>query len=131
MMKNEIDHLIDDLLSRWYEYRRGYRLARGYSGAGLTCRNYNTPTHWDWRNGAEDERAEKERMRGVDRAVERIPNEPRRWRTAIEFEAMNLHSGAAVWVSPMLPRDRAELEVLRLEARVHLLRQLQREGVVT
>lgn len=126
-----VDAELNDLLSRWHEYRHGYRAARGHSGANAACRDAGSGSAWDWLNGAEDARAEQQIMRGVDAAVERVPDEPRHWRTAIQFEARNLHSGAAVWLSNRLPRDRGEREVLVLEARNRLLLELRREGVMT
>lgn len=125
-----LDGKLNRLLACWCEWTQGYRHTRGYSGSDSTCRDYNTPTHWDWSNGAQDERADQQRMRGVDAAIKRVPNEPRPWRLAIEFNAMNLHSEAAVWSSPRLPSG-PELEVLTLEARNMLLRELREEGVMT
>ncbi len=125
-----LDGKVNRLLACWCEWTRGYSHTRGYSASDSTCRDYSTPTHWDWRNGAEDERAEQERMRGVDTAIKRVPNEPRPWRLAIEVQAMNLHSEAAVWSSPRLPRG-PELDVLTLEARNMLLLELRREGVLS
>lgn len=125
-----LDGKLNRLLACWYEWTQGYRHTRGYSGSDATCRDYSTPTHWDWRNGAEDERADQERMRGVDRAIKRVPNEPRKWRLVLEIQAMNLHSEAAVWSSDRLPKG-DELPVLLLEARNMLLRSLQEEGVMT
>jgi hypothetical protein len=126
-----LDQRIDGLLLAWHEWRSGYRLGRGYSGSDSTCQDYRAPTHWDWKNGAAQDRAEEEIMRGVGRAIERVPNDPRRWRHAIEIEARNLFAGASVWSSPALPDDPAELEVLRIEARTRLMIELQREGVLT
>jgi len=60
-----LDGKLNRLLACWYEWTQGYRHTRGYSGSDATCRDYSTPTHWDWRNGAEDERADQERMRAV------------------------------------------------------------------
>lgn len=125
-----LDGKLNRLLASWYEWAQGYRHTRGYSGSDATCRDYSTPTHWDWRNGAEDERAHQERMRGVDRALKRVPNEPRSWRLALEVQAMNLHSEAAVWSSTRLPTG-DELAVLQLEARNLLLLELREEGVMT
>ncbi|MGJ7500082.1 hypothetical protein ACSFBF_06955 [Variovorax sp. ZT5P49] len=125
-----LDGKLNRLLACWYEWTLGYSHTRGYSGSDSTCRDYSTPTHWDWRNGAEDERAEQERMRGVDAALKRVPNTPRKWRLALEIQAMNLHSEAAVWSSGRLPSG-DELTVLLLEARNMLLRELQAEGVMT
>jgi hypothetical protein len=126
----DIDFKLDRLLSEWYEWRRSYRFTRGYAGRDATCRDYRTPGHWDWRNGAEDARGDELLVKAVDKAVDRIPNSPERWNTALQFEAMNLHSGRAVWTSPMLPRDRAEREVLVMEARTMLLTELRRAGVM-
>lgn len=125
------DAELNDLLSRWHEYRHGYRAARGHSGSNAACRDAGSGSAWDWINGAEEARAEQQIMRGVDAAVERVPDEPRHWRTAIHFEARNLHSGAAVWLSPHLPQNRAEREVLVMEARNRLMLELRKEGVMT
>ena len=125
-----IDGKLNRLLACWYEWVRSYTHTRGYNAVDSTCRDFSTPTHWDWHNGAEDERAEQERMRGVDRAIKKVPNTPRPWRLALEFQAMNLYSESEVWSSPRLPKGE-ELAVLRLEARNMLLRELQAAGVMT
>lgn len=129
-MRSEIDYLLDGLLADWYKYSRGYRMTRGFSNQDSTCRDYRAPGHWDWQNGASDEKAEKMVMRAVNDAIDRVPNDPRRWNTAIQFEARNLHCGYSVWISPHLPRDKAEREVLVLEARTRLLIELRKGGVV-
>ena len=126
----DIDFKLDRLLAEWYGWRRSYRLTKGYSGSDSTCRDYRTPGHWDWKNGAAEGRADDLMVRAVDEAIERVPNAPQRWNTAIQFEAMNLHSGAAVWTSPMLPQNRAEREILILEARNMVLMELRRAGVM-
>ena len=100
------------------------------SGTDSTCRDYRSPGHWDWKNGAADAKAEDMQVKAVDEAIERIPNTPERWKTALEICAMNLHSGAAVWVSPMLPKNREEREILLTEARTKLLVELRRAGIM-
>lgn len=125
-----IDGQLNRLLAQWFEWSRGYQHTRGYSGSDATCRDYNTPTHWDWRNGAEDERAHQQRMKGADSAIKRVPNEPRPWRLSLEIQAANLHSEASVWSSDRLPKG-PELDVLLLEARNRLLMELREEGVMT
>lgn len=126
-----IEFKLDELLASWHRWRVNYRLARGYSGSDSTCRDHRTPGHFDWWNGAADARAEELLVKAVDAAMDKVPNIPERWNTALHFEAMNLVSGAAVWASPMLPKDRGEREVLVREARNMLLRELQRAGVMT
>lgn len=129
-LDEDLDFRLDRLLAEWYEWRRSYRLTKGYAGRDATCRDYRTPGHWDWKNGAADDRADDLMVKAVDAAIERIPNAPQRWNTAIQFEAMNLHSGAAVWTSPMLPQSHEEREVLVLEARNMLLMELRGQGVM-
>ena len=128
-MTNEIDRILDDLLARWHHYSKHYRHTRGFNGKDNTCRDYAAPTHWDWHNGAEDDRAEQQIMRGVDAAVARVPNTPCAWNLALQFEARNLASQYAVWNSPRLPQGE-ELKILVLEARNKLLVELQREGAI-
>lgn len=129
--KTAIDNRLDDLLVMWHRYRAGYSVGRGFSGRDATCRDFQTPTHWDWRNGALDGRVDAVIAKGVSDAVDTIPNVPRRWNTALAFEARNLASMAAVWSSPVLPKDKEELAVLVLEARTMLLDRLRKAGVLT
>ncbi len=129
--KTAIDNRLDDLLVMWHRYRAGYSVGRGFSGRDATCRDFQTPTHWDWRNGALDGRVDAVIAKGVSDAVDTIPNAPRRWNTALAFEARNLASKASVWSSPVLPKDKEELAVLVLEARTMLLDRLRRDGVLT
>ena len=131
IIKTAIDNRLDDLLVMWHRYRAGYSVGRGFSGRDATCRDFQTPTHWDWRNGALDGRVDAVIAKGVSDAVDTIPNTPRRWNTALAFEARNLASRASVWSSPVLPTNREELAVLVLEARTMLLDRLRRDGVLT
>lgn len=130
-MRDDIDAILDDLLARWHKYTQGYRFSAGYSGVSSTTRNYQTPTHWDWGNGAVEDRMEKVQMQAVSEAIERVPNDPRPWRTMIQFEARNLATAAQVWTSPRLPADKNEFEILRLEARNKALKELNKQGVMT
>lgn len=129
----DVESRLDALLAAWYAWRRekdARAVSRGFGSTDGTCRDYRAPGHCDWWNGAADARADDLVMRGMDDAMDKVPNEPRRWNTALHFEAMNLHSGAAVWRSPMLPADRHELDVLVREARNRLLQQLMKAGVM-
>ena len=127
----DIDTELDDLLAMWYRWQSAYRLARGHAGRSSTCADYRAPTHYDWANGATEARMDELLARAVGEAVDCVPNTPRRWRTALEFHARNLVSGAVVWTSPVLPQDRDERDVLLLEARNKLLLALRSHGVMT
>ena len=125
-----VDEMLDSLLLEWYEHFRGYTLTKGHRTASATTADYSTPTHHDWRNGAEDDRAEKLRKKWLNECMEAVPNHPHRWRTVLEMHARNLHSGASVWGSLVLPKDKNELEILLIEARNKLLLQLKRKDLI-
>lgn len=129
-MPSDLDAIVNDLLARWHRWRTTYQHTRGYPASDATCRGFSAPNHWDWLNGAADERADELLVQAVDNAVDRVPNTPQPWNLALQFEARNLASRAKVWTSPRLPRDAGELQVLRLEARNRLLIELQRSGVL-
>jgi hypothetical protein len=114
----------------WHTYYRGYRLSAGHRATSATTQDYRSPGHFDWQNGASDERAEKIRLKSINECMDAVPNHPRRWRTALEVHAKNLHCGAAVWQSAVLPKDRAELEVLMLEARNRFAQELKRKELL-
>lgn len=124
------DEQLDALLIAWHEYVQGYNLTRGYSADQRTTGAYNTPGHMDWWNGAAAERYDSEQVKAVDDAVHCIPNEPERWRTALEFNARNLARGITVWFSPLLPPTKEARDVLLLEARNKLMLQLRSMGVM-
>lgn len=128
--RSEMDLRIDALLILWHQHRSSYRFASGYAGRDSTCRDYRSPGHWDWQNGATDARADAIEAQGVEDAANRVPNAPKRWNTALTFEARNLATGYAVWGSPVLPRDPEERAILVLEARNLLARELIRAGVL-
>lgn len=129
-MKNEIDSIVDDLLARWHHWRNGYSHERGYRGTDATCRDAQSQwSFYDRSNGVYDDYIESEIMKGVDRAVDRIPDTPRPWHLMILIEARNLASEYAVWSSVRLPTGE-ELEVLRVEARNKLIVELHREGCI-
>lgn len=121
----ELDYKLDDLLCRWHMHTSGYRYGKGFSGSDSTCRDFRTPGHFDWKHGLIDIKSEHDEMERFDIIIRRVPDEPRRWYTALAVYARNLMPGVAVWRSERLPKSQEEREVLTLEARAKLLRQLQ------
>lgn len=124
-----LDGLIDALLIEWHVHRSGYRMAAGHRSSSASTDNYRTPTHHDWKNGAQDERADQLRMRGICEAMDAVPDFPLRWRTALEFQARNLHCGNRVWSCSVLPKGE-ELRVLLLEARNKLAIELAKRSII-
>ena len=131
MRQEELDAKVDDLLSRWHDWREGYRLARGYASSDATCRQAQSNGLYDRENGALDDRIEKSIMTAVDKAIDRVPNSPMPWNTCLHFHARNLFTGREVWFSTRLPRDHDELHVLLLEARNMLVGHFMDLGLIS
>ncbi|HYE70954.1 MAG TPA: hypothetical protein VD932_05450 [Aquabacterium sp.] len=133
MIDAAITYKLDNLLAEWFVWRRDKdrrKVGRGFPSTDGTSRDYRTPGHWDWKNGAQQARADEIELAGIDAAIERVPNAPRPWNTAIHIHAMNLVSPHAVWTSPRLPANSDERDVLMLEAMAKLMTELHRAGVL-
>jgi hypothetical protein len=113
-----LEERLDGLLIEWHEFTSSYRLGSGHRAAASVTRDYATPTHHDWRNGAEEARAERLRMHGICQAMDAVPVNPRPWRYALQAQAKQLATGARGPLSSiLLPEDDDEMAVLLLEAR--------------
>jgi hypothetical protein len=129
--QSELDHKIDDLLIRWHEWNASYVPSTGFASRDATSRDaVSAWSPYDRDNGVSEAHFEREVMRAVSRAIDRIPNVPHMYRTAIQIEARNLAVGVDVWWSGRLPKNAEEAEVLRLEARNILAKELMREGCI-
>lgn len=127
----EVNERLNDLLSRWHAHCQGYSSGKGYPSADAVCKHAKTSSVWDGWNGAQDEATAKMIMAEFDAAMWDIPNHPRPYLTALQFQARNLYTGHQVWKSPRLPADDIERGVLIMEARVLLMKGLARRGVLS
>jgi hypothetical protein len=128
MMQNEIDTLLNDLLTRHHRWAQKYRFGKGYPSSDSACRGARASRQYDDANGALDDDLEDSIMEAFDAALNRIP-QPHL--TALQFLGRNMATGLYVWRSPRLPADPIERGVLILEARTKLLRELASDGVVS
>ncbi len=127
-MNNDIDHLLNDLLVSHHEWSRGHqRFGKGYYGTNAACKQARASRQYDDVNGALDANIDEIRMKAFDEAFYRVPQP---YFTALEFEEKNLASEIYVWRSPRLPQSEEELEILTLEARNILLKELAKDGVL-
>ncbi|QTW17821.1 hypothetical protein [Comamonas kerstersii] len=112
-----IDTAVNEILKEWHVWSAAEGWGKGYGSRSASC-NDGTDSTTEW---------EIADMQTVDAVIDAIP-QPHR--TAIAFIARNLATRAQVWTSPRLPKDRAELQVLNLEARNMLTRSLIERGVL-
>ena len=125
-MKNDTDAILDDLLPRWHYWSKHTAQRAGMPGKAPVFGQSASNSQYDWENNVENDAIEQRIMRGFDSAINKVPQP---WFTALTFQARNLCTGRNVWISPRLPQGEA-LEVLLLEARTRLLRELTKDGVV-
>jgi hypothetical protein len=127
MMRNEIDTLLNDLLTRHHRWAQRYQFGKGYPSADIACRSARASRQNDDENGALDAALEDTIMEAFDAALNRI-QQPHL--TALQFLGRNMATGHPVWRSPRLPVDAIERGILLLEARNKLLKELARDGVL-
>lgn len=126
-MQNDIQDVLSGLLCEWHRYSQHTQEKHGFAGKAAGFGQCRSNSQYDWQNGVEDEMVDRRIMQGFDAAAQRVPQP---WLTALQFEARNLAVRYQVWASPRLPTNREEREVLILEARVRLLRELAKDGVL-
>lgn len=127
MVRDDLQDVLSGLLQDWHHYCQRTYHRHGYPGKAPCFGQSRSNSQYDWENGNEDALVDKRIMQGFDAAANRVPQP---WLTALQFEARNLAVRYQVWVSPRLPVDRAEREVMILEARNRLLKELAKDGVL-
>lgn len=127
MMQNDIELVLNGLLADWHNWCHHTSDRAGPAGKSAVFGESRSNSQYDWENGLESEAIDRRIMQGFDAAIQRIAQP---WLTALQFEARNLAVGYQVWASPRLPTDPNEREILILEARNKLLKELARDGVL-
>lgn len=107
---------LNDILAEWHAWQLADSMAEGYPSRSPSCAL-----------GPAGGAGDGPDMEAVDAVIDSIP-QPHR--TALAFNARNLHCRAQVWSSPRLPACQSERQVLLMEARNMLARGLMEKGVL-
>ena len=126
MMQNEIDQILDDLLSRWHSWARGFQVSPE-TGADPMFRNAKSGRGWDTIDEIVESELTSDTMKAIDFEVSELADP---YRSAIHVNARNLASRHAVWSNPRLPSDPAERALVIVEARILLTKRLLRCGIM-
>jgi hypothetical protein len=126
-MNNDIQNVLSGMLADWHKHCQHMQEKHGYAGKAAGFGQSRSNSQYDWENNVESDRIDRMVMDGFDTAANRVPQP---WFTALQFEARNLAVRYQVWASPRLPANRQEREALILEARLRLLKELARDGVL-
>ena len=125
-MRADIQDVLSGLLADWHHFCQHTQQRSGLPGKAAGFGESRSNSQYDWQNNIESDMVDKRIMQGFDGAVNRVPQP---WYTALQFEAKNCAVGHVVWSSPRLPKGE-ELEVLVMEARNRLIKELARDGVL-
>lgn len=123
----ELAEVISDLLARWHQWSAGHVYATGYASINAACRMARASRQYDDQNGSLDAQIDVSLMEAVDAQIDEIPQP---WRTALEVQARNLATGAAVWSSPRLPKDDQARRAVVVEARRQFAARLARANLL-
>lgn len=107
---------LNDILALWHAWQLADSIAEGYPSRSPSCAL-----------GPAGGGGDGPDMEAVDAVIDSIP-QPHR--TALAFNARNLHCRAQVWSSPRLPASPQERQVLLMESRNMLARGLIERGVL-
>jgi hypothetical protein len=126
-MRDETDLILDDLLSRWHSWAKGFQVCPAPSADPMFRNVKSGRRNWDSLDDIIESDLSSSTMEAIDFEVGEMA-EP--GRSAIYAHARNLASRVAVWTSPRLPADPKERAILILEARTSLMRRLLRAGIM-
>ena len=127
MVRNDSAHILDDILSRWHSWAKGYSPIPT-CGADPMFRNAKSSgRHWDSTSEVIEDEIQGKILQAVDFQVSEM-QDPHR--TAIHFLARNLATGRSVWLSKRLPEDKMEVAIIVAEARSQLTKRLILAGVM-
>jgi hypothetical protein len=126
MMQNDSHIILDDLLSRWHHWSKGYIPIHTCS-ADPMFRNAKSPHSSHSAGEVTDDQTERNQMAAVDFNVGEM-KDPHR--SAIYIHARNCYTGRNVWLSPRLPQDPMERARILGEAKTILIGKLLSAGVM-
>ena len=126
MMRNDIDSILDSLLSDWHCWCSNFRhVAQNGSCAMFT--DVKSSRQWQDADEVLDSAKHNSTMKTIDFIV--MDMEPNH-RTSLQIKARNLVTGVNVWTSARLPLDPQERALILMTAKNALLARLSAAGVL-
>jgi len=126
MMRNESDHLLNDLLCSWHKWASGWSGVAAHGSCAMFT-GVRSSRQWDSANDVVDGTLHNQTMRAIDFQVSELSPIHR---TAIQIKARNLVTGNSVWSSLRLPQDPEERAAVMMDAMNALTKRLYAAGVV-
>lgn len=126
MMRDDFHDRLDDLLSRWHHWAKGY-IPVPTCGADPMFRNAKSSKSWDSTAEVVEDELTNSQMKSVDFHVSEM-KDPHR--SAIYIHARNCYTGRNVWLSPRLPKDPMERARILVDAKAIIIGKLLSAGVM-
>lgn len=125
-MKDDTNEILSSMLVDWHRWACGYKHVGGINTSPM-FREVKTGRQWDTVDEIIDSDIEHSRMDALDHIIMQLCDV---YRTALQIQARNLHTGTSVWSSARLPADEKDRAVILVDARSALLSRLRDAGVM-
>jgi len=125
-MMNDSYEILNAMLCDWHRWAKGYQHASGINTSPM-FREAKNGRQWDTLDEIMDGDIENSRMAAVDHIIMALCDI---YRTALQIQARNLHTGRSVWSSARLPQDMAERQQILADARQALTVKLRDGGML-
>ena len=126
MIRDDFHDRLDELLSRWHHWAKGY-IPVPTCGADPMFRNAKSSHSFTSADEVTDAAVEQTQMKALDFHVGEM-QDPHR--SAIYIHARNCYTGRAVWLSPRLPADPMERAQILGDAKAMLIGKLLSAGIM-
>jgi len=117
---------LDELLEQWHRWAKGYHHVGGINTSPM-FREVKSGRQWDTVDEIISSDLVHSQMEALDSIIMQLRDI---YRTSLQLQARNLHTGNAVWFSARLPADPKERAAILGEARAALTVKLQSAGVL-
>lgn len=125
-MMNDSAEILNSLLCDWHRWAKGYQHVAGINTSPM-FREVKAGRQWDTVDEIISSDLVHSQMEALDSIIMQLRDV---YRTSLQLQARNLHTGYAVWTSALLPADPLERAVILGEARAALTAKLQSAGVL-
>ena len=125
-MKDETNEILSAMLCSWHRWACGYKHVGGINTSPM-FREVKNGRQWDSLDDIVDSDIEHSRMDALDHIIMQLCDV---YRTALQIQARNLHTGRSVWSSARLPADAQMRATILADARTALLVKLRVNGIM-
>jgi hypothetical protein len=124
-MKDESNEILNDLLASWHRWANGYQHVGGINRSPMFRECSSNHRQWASLDEVADE--DKSQLAYIDSVIMGFCDV---YRTALQLNARNLHTGRSVWASVRLPKDEKMRAHILADARTALAVKLRVDGVL-